>query len=68
MRKFNIRARYTNQTKNTELDVEVNFESSDKRSDQSPKDLVRLVLDYVPLAVNLLGLVPIVLDTLSSMT
>ena len=67
MFKFNFNIRYTNKTENTELDVGVNFENSEQQNDQSPKGALGLILDYVPLAVTLFDVVPILLDTMSSM-
>lgn len=61
--------RYTNKLKNTELEIEANYESSEQQNDQSPRGLLGLVLDYTPLAViawNDIG--PILLDTLSNLT
>ncbi|WP_154139707.1 hypothetical protein [Photobacterium damselae] len=68
MAKINFRIRYTNQKKNTELDVAANYESSEQQSDQSPKDIIGLVIDYLPLAViGLLDNIPVILDTVSNM-
>ncbi|WP_318470769.1 hypothetical protein [Photobacterium leiognathi] len=68
MAKINLRIRYTNQKKNTELDVAANYESSEQQNDQSPKDMIGLVIDYLPLAViELIANVPVILDTVSNM-
>lgn len=67
MLKFNFNISYTNKTENTELDVGANFESSEQQDDQSPKRMLGLILDYTSLAVMLFDLVPILLDTMSSM-
>ncbi|HHG3225430.1 hypothetical protein KW488_02020 [Vibrio fluvialis] len=69
MSKLNLNIRYTNRNKNTDLTVGVNYETSEKRNDQSPKGLLGLVIDYFPLAVNLLvAIVPVITDALSQMT
>lgn len=59
--------RYTNKTENTELVVGANCESSEQQDDQSPKGTLGLILDYAPLAVILIDIVPILLDTMSNM-
>lgn len=58
--------RYTNKTENTEIVVGVNFEFSEQQDDQSPKRMLGLILDYISLAVMLFEIVPILLDTVSS--
>lgn len=66
MSKLNLDIRYTNSKKDTELTVGVNYESSEAQNDQSPRNKIGLVLDYLPLAINLiLGCVPIFLDAVS---
>lgn len=69
MSKLNLNIRYTNRKENTELTVGVNYEKSEKQNDQSPKGLRGLVVDYFPLAVNVLVtiIVPIITDALSHM-
>lgn len=67
MSKFNLHISYSNQKENTELNVEANYESSEEQNDQSPRGRLGLILDYLPLAVNILGMVPIILDTFSYM-
>ncbi|CAK2855917.1 conserved hypothetical protein [Vibrio crassostreae] len=68
MSKLNLDIRYTNSKKDTELTVGVNYESSEAQNDQSPRSKIGLVLDYLPLAINLLlGCVPIFLDTVSQL-
>ena len=68
MSKLNLHIRYTNPNENTELTVGVNYESSEAQSDQSPRNKIGLVLDYLPLAINLLmSCIPIFLDTVSQM-
>ncbi|KAA1302552.1 hypothetical protein [Escherichia coli] len=69
MSKLNLNIRYTNRKENTELTVGVNCEISEKQNDQSPKGMLGLVIDYFPLAVNVLvAIVPVITDTLSQMT
>lgn len=70
MSKLNVNIRYTNPKENTELTVGVNYEKSEKQNDQSPKGLRGLVVDYFPLAVNVLvtTIVPLITDALSQMT
>jgi len=61
--------RYTSKSENTEFEIGVNYESSEKQNDQSPKGWIGLVLDYLPLAVNLfLGVTPYILDVLSNIS
>ncbi|EIO4604487.1 hypothetical protein LQM14_003790 [Vibrio parahaemolyticus] len=69
MSKLDLNIRYTNRKENTELTVGVNYENSEKRNDQSPKGLRGLVVDYFPLAVNVLVtvIVPVITDALSHM-
>ncbi|MCW3171418.1 hypothetical protein [Shewanella subflava] len=63
---FKIDISYTRKTENTELVVKANYESSEKQDDQSPKGWKGLVLDYLPLAVNLFtGIASFFLDVLS---
>jgi hypothetical protein len=66
MLNFNLNMRYTNKTENTEIVVGVNFEFSEQQDDQSPKRMLGLILDYISLAVMLFEIVPILLDTVSS--
>jgi hypothetical protein len=67
MLKFNMH--YTSKNENTELVIGVNYESSEQQNDLSPKGWLGLVLDYLPLAVNLFaGIAPLLLDVLSNIT
>jgi preprotein translocase subunit SecY len=68
MFKLNLYISYSNQKENTEINVEANYESSEEQNDQSPKGRLGLILDYLPLAVNMSGIIPIILDTFSYMT
>ena len=70
MSKLDLNIRYTNRKENTELTVGVNYEKTEKQNDQSPKGLRGLVVDYFPLAVNVLLtiIVPVITDALFHMT
>ncbi|WP_221076133.1 hypothetical protein [Agarivorans aestuarii] len=66
MSKLDLNIRYTSQKESTELTVEANYESTEKQNDQSPRSVVGLVLDYLPLAVNLIVMtVPVISDALT---
>lgn len=67
MKLFQFKLRYTNVQKSTNFELEGKFVKFDKQDDQSSKDVLGLVLDYLPLVIKWYSVVSFLSDTFSTM-